>query len=634
MSARLLRKVLQEQEELKRQENEVEEEVDSDSPVSNPPRNPFDLLNDEEDEIEVDDEAEDAYEEKIEKPCITKAGASASSKNKSKKKKKKSKENSNKAGKAVDEDFECLNIGLGSPSQNSGKFQDQQMSQGTSSVLAVDPKCLKPENELRRIFGSDVVRSFEKDKKGGSSRQIRGGRRGGHNPRKTYLVSPLEHWPRWDGSMSMELLETKDGKHYFRYVHSSSYSQAQKTFEAAKAMHDLNGIASILQYYPYHVESLITLAEVLKFSGELDQSADAIAKCLFALECSWHPQFSPLQANCQLKYIHDTNKPIFSVLFTHMLNMNRRGCHRSALEVCKLLLSLDSDDPKGAMFCIDYFSLRAEEYSWLERFSEEYISDNSLWLYPNFSYSLAICRFYLENESCSKSSATESEKATPNDLMKQALMLHPLVLKKLVAKAPLKDAAWTKILQHPFFGSAQAGGPSLEHLINIYIERSYIMWRLPELQKLLRDAADSVITSLDRSGSDARDWACVRKEAFSSDNNEYSHLLVSDFSDSVPQLPPEELQNLMQDPRMAHGMPNVAHIPPEELQNFLEDPRMAQAIQNMDPAEIREAVAHVPRDVHNRNPLLVLLESILPWVDYGAAHDDNQDHGHDQGNEH
>ncbi|KAI3914854.1 hypothetical protein MKX01_018023 [Papaver californicum] len=632
MSARLLRKVLQEQEELKRQENEVVEEVDSDSPVTNPPRNPFDLLNEEEDEIEVDVEAEDAYEEKFEKASVKKAGASALSKSKSKKKKKKSKENSNKA---VDEDFECLNIGLESSSQNSCKFQDQQMSQGTSSVLVVDPKCLKPENELRRIFGSDVVRSFEKDKKGGSSRQMRGGRRGGHNTRKTYLVSPLEHWPRWDGSMSMERLETKDGKHYFKYVHSSSYSQAQKTFQVAKEMHDLNGIASILQYYPYHVESLITLAEVLKFSGELDQSADAIAKCLFALECSWHPQFSPLQANCQLKYIHDTNKPIFSVLFTHMLNMNRRGCHRSALEVCKLLLSLDSDDPKGAMFCIDYFSLRAEEYSWLERFSEEYISDNSLWLYPNFSYSLAICRFYLESESCSKISATDSEKATPNDLMKQALMLHPLVLKKLVAKAPLKDAAWTKILQHPFFGSAQAGGPSLEHLINIYVERSYIMWRLPELQKLLRDAADNVITSLDRSESDARDWACVRKETFSSDKNEYSHLLVSDFSDSVPQLPPEELRNLMQDPHMAHGMPNVAHIPPEELQNFLEDPHMAQAvIQHMDPAVILEAVAHVPRDVHNRHPVVVLLESILPWMDYGAAHGDNQDHGHDQGNEH
>lgn len=263
---------------------------------------------------------------------------------------------------------------------------------------------------------------------------------------------------------------------------------------------------------------------MLKFSGEHDSSADAIAKCLFALECSWHPQFSPLQGNCQLKYCHDANKPLFSVLFTRMLNMDRRGCHRSALEVCKLLLSLDSDDPMGAMFCIDYFSLRSEEYSWLERFSEEYRSDNSLWLYPNFSYSLAICRFYLERESCLKNSPVEPEKATADDLMKQALMLHPLVLKKVVAKAPLKDAAWTKILQHPYFGSAQAGGLTLEHLINIYVERSYIIWRLPDLQKLLRDAAEMVIKTLDRKGSDAKDWACVRKEAFPSEKNEYEFL--------------------------------------------------------------------------------------------------------------
>ena len=42
------------------------------------------------------------------------------------------------------------------------------------------------------------------------------------------------------------------------------------------------------------------------------------------------------------------------------------------LQVCKLLLSLDLDDPMGAMFSIDYLSLRAEEYAWLEQFSEDY----------------------------------------------------------------------------------------------------------------------------------------------------------------------------------------------------------------------------------------------------------------------
>ena len=165
-----------------------------------------------------------------------------------------------------------------------------------------------------------------------------------------------------------------------RYVHSPSYGHAQEAFEAAKAANDLNAIASIVEHHPYHIESLLTFAEIFKHSGEHQSSADAIGKCLFALECAWHPLFNPLQGNCQLKYHHDTNKPLFSALFNHMKNMDKRGCHRSALEVCKLMLSLDSDDPMVALFCIDQFSLRAQEYQWLEEFAEEYRSDNSFYL--------------------------------------------------------------------------------------------------------------------------------------------------------------------------------------------------------------------------------------------------------------
>jgi hypothetical protein len=159
-------------------------------------------------------------------------------------------------------------------------------------------------------------------------------------------------------------------------------------------------------------------------------------------------------------------------------------------------------------------------YAWLEWFSEDYKSDNSLWLFPNFSYSLAICRFYLEREEPSKDDDTSATKSSSADLMKQALMLHPSVLKKLVAKVPLKDQAWTNILKHAFFQSEKTGSASLDHLINIYVERSYIIWRLPDLQKLLRNSALQVIETLEHSSSDAKDWACVRKEAFSSENNE------------------------------------------------------------------------------------------------------------------
>ncbi|XP_020088170.1 transcription factor 25 [Ananas comosus] len=624
MSARLLRRVLKEQEEKRLGSSEPDPDLaidaDGDEESGSPPAsasasmNPFDLLDDDqEDEVEasVGDLPLNVSEHQTKvrnQICVI-----PPSKRKSKKKKKKNKADSSsktnlKDEKSLDAILEDLSIGPSPPTHQtspqstnvvSAEAQRKTQSLSTSSVLTVDPKFLKAENELRKIFGSKVVNSFENHQSGGSSRQIHGGRRAAHNPRKTLLISPSSHWPRWDWSMSMELLETKDGVNYFRYVHSDSCAHAQEAFEAAKAANDLNAIASILAHYPYHVESLLTFAEVFKYSGEHQSSADAIGKCLFALECAWHPLFSPLQGNSQLKYNHDTNKPFFSALFSHMKNMDRRGCHRSALEVCKFLLSLDSDDPKGALFCIDYFALRSQEYDWLERFAEEYRTDSSLWLYPNFSYSLAIARFYLERDSAQREGAASTEKAASLDLMKQALMLHPLVLKKLVAKAPLKDSTWTQILKNSFFGSAKPGSPSLEHLIDIYVERSYLMWRFPELQNLLKDAALLVIELLKQNSREAQDWSCVRKEAFSSEKNEYSHLMVSEFSDTIPSLPPEELRQIMVGPQVVHEMQGVVR------------------------EEIHEAAHAPPREVAGRNAAIIFLESLLPWVDYG--HDVQQD---------
>lgn len=90
--------------------------------------------------------------------------------------------------------------------------------------------------------------------------------------------------------------------------------------------------------------------------------------------------------------------------------------------------------------------------------------------------------------------------------------------------------------------------------------------------------------------------------------------MVSDFSDSVPTMPPEMLQNFMVDPRMREEVQNGGQV----------------------------ANPRAPRDVANRNPLVVLFESMLPWVDYGGRdgvveeEDDQQNHnGHRlDGNEH
>ncbi|KAJ0053825.1 hypothetical protein Pint_00712 [Pistacia integerrima] len=643
MSSRLFKKVVKEQEQIQQRRQETEEEQqlnddESESPESGsrPSINPFDLLNDGDDdpepeETEIADESliQDKNSRELSAQHSTIDVVPASNHKSKKKKKKKSKESStsstDRVERSLDAALDNLSLDTNSSSHQPGpinvklqnaKAHDNFVKQQSVSILQVDPKYLNVENELRRIFGSKVVKSFERSHQSGSSRQVRGGRRGSHHIRKTVLVSPSDQWPRWDGSFSMEFLETRDGYSYFRYVHSPSYGQAQRAFEAAQAIHDLNSVASVLLYHPYHLDSLITMADYFKFVGEHQMAADAVAKCLYALECAWHPMFTPLQANCQLKISHETNKPLFKSLFIHMINMDRRGCHRSALEVCKLLLSLDSDDPMGALFCIDYFALRAGEYAWLEQFSENYKSDNSLWLFPNFSYSLSVCRFYLEREETSQNADIDTGKATSADLMKQALMLHPSVLKKLVAKVPLKDQAWTNILKHTYFHSDQTKIPSLDHLISIYVERSYIIWRLPDLQKLLRDTAQLVIETLEDNKSEAKDWACVREEAFPSEKNEYGHLMVQDFSDSVPTLPPDNLQN------------------------FVVDARMGEAVHNGQFANPLDGDQAPPlRDVANRNPLAVLFESMLPWVNYGdgrdfnGADEDNQINGHGQDNQ-
>uniref|UniRef100_A0A7N0UR90 Transcription factor 25 n=1 Tax=Kalanchoe fedtschenkoi TaxID=63787 RepID=A0A7N0UR90_KALFE len=639
MSARALRKVLKEQEEKQRlaalKDAEADEDdLDSPEPAATSRINVFDLLDDGGDEQEEEPEIEGNFAKSTQKKEIPRVKISVDDvppldhNTKKKKKKKKAKESSAQVSVKKEKPLDIIlkELSLDSETVNRhhapskgkasvAKDQSNLSKQSRSLVLAVDPKLLRPENELKRIFGSKVVSSFENTNQAGSSRQMRGGRRTSHIMRKTILVAPSDGWSIWDRSLSMEHLETKDGIHYFRYLHSPDYEQAQRAYEVAKNLHDLNVVYSILVDYPYHLDSLLAISEYFKLVGEQQLAANAISKCLYALECAWHPLFTPLQGNCQLKFIHETNKPFFKILFTHMKNTDRRGCHRVALEICKLLLSLDPDDPMGAMFCIDYYALRAEQYTWLEQFSEEYGNDNSIWLFPNFSYSLAVCRFFLDRDD-QLNEDTDTGKASSAELMKQALMLHPSVLKKLVAKVPLKDQIWKTILKNSFFNVDQSGSPTLDHLIDIYVERSYLIWRLPDLQNLLKDSALLVIEVLKQSRSEAEDWACVRTETFSSEKNEYSHLLVSDFSDTVSTIPPEELQNLM------GGGPGM--IP--------QGARLPQGIAMADNEGVVIELPQgnrVPRDVANRNPLAVLFESMLPWVDYGGgeeAHiEDNED---------
>lgn len=319
-----------------------------------------------------------------------------------------------------------------------------------------------------------------------------------------------------------------------RYKYSASYMETQRQFDACVRSHNPNRIVMLLAHHPYHVDSLLAMAELHRHMGQHQQAAQHLERCLFVLECAWHPLFDPTLGTCRLEWADPVNRPLFKALFKHMQHLGRRGCHRTAVEVCKLLLCLDPADPMGALFCLDYFALRAEQYEWLERFVDEYETDKSLALFPSFSLSLAVARFRLEEKAeqsregagrrlRDEAAGQEQQgRSSSASLLRQALMLHPYMLVKIVEKAPIKeDASWAKVTKHPFFSLASVDNPTLEHVIAIYLERSYLLWRAVEVQNWLKSTASALVGSpAVKDGGEAATWACVRDTAFSAGENE------------------------------------------------------------------------------------------------------------------
>lgn len=93
---------------------------------------------------------------------------------------------------------------------------------------------------------------------------------GGHQAirrplKKGLLIAPKAHWPRFDGGLSMETAGFEaDGRQIFRYEHSVAYSAVQAAFEDCQATFDPANIAALLQNYPYHIDSLMTMFDLYR----------------------------------------------------------------------------------------------------------------------------------------------------------------------------------------------------------------------------------------------------------------------------------------------------------------------------------------------------------------------------------
>ncbi|XP_041844813.1 transcription factor 25 [Melanotaenia boesemani] len=449
---------------------------------------------------------------------------------KKKKKKKKTKVTQENGQDAVADNIDLLLEDL--EQSNSLSLQSEDCGGcDRRTVLHVEHRNLNPETELKRYFGARAVLGDQRPRQ--RNRQFH---------RSTWMTSPKDSWPRFSRpGISMSLLESKDGIQYFTFEHSRDYQQVQFKFLDAVESMDPNNIVALLQLNPYHIDSLLQLSDVCRIQEDQEMARDLIERALYSFECAFHPLFSLTSGTCRLDYLRPENRAFYLALYKHMMFLEKRGCPRTALEYCKLILSLDPDsDPLCMLLLIDFLTLRSREYKSLLQLYQDWEEHRNLSQLPNFAFSTALCRFHISQQEDVDPDESHKQRQEANQMLQNALIMFPGMLIPLLDLCTVQaDAAVTS---HSFFGPKSQIGqpPALAELTALYVGRTYNLWREAAVMLWLEESVKEVLLRVDAKDPLVEDSQNKRKQRYqSAPKNIHRHVLLSEIKEATASLPLE-----------------------------------------------------------------------------------------------
>ncbi|XP_031840463.1 nuclear localized protein 1 [Nomia melanderi] len=399
--------------------------------------------------------------------------------------------------------------------------------QSKEDILLVQHKHLNPYNELKRIFGSKTVQAEQNNRRNRA--------RVGHL-KKTWLASARDNWPPINKSgLSMSLdhtMKSTNNVQYFVYDHGPSYRQIQLKFlEAVESLSPEN-IVNIINAHSYHVDALLQLAELCELKEDLAMAAEFTERALYCLECAFHPLFNVTTGFCRLDYRKQQNRALFITLFKHLKFVGGRACYRTSLEFCKLLLSLDPEgDPLAIILSLDFYALRAKEYKWFIEFCNLWDATRNLTQLPNIAYSLALAHFHLGDETLA------------DVLLQNALIMFPGVLMPLLDKCSIQTDE--KVRNHEYFNSKAKTSttPALEKLQDLYVARSFRLWKETDLLPWLRENVHVALNRVNIKDDYVKYCENKRSKRYQGKlpKNILRHIILSDIKDVTVNI--QEIQN-------------------------------------------------------------------------------------------
>ncbi|KAK3863461.1 hypothetical protein Pcinc_030768 [Petrolisthes cinctipes] len=437
----------------------------------------------------------------------------------------------------------------------------------TRNLLNVEHKHLNPQNEMKRIFGSRVVQTSENNRRRGRSGA--GGSSSSSSrssTRSTWIIQspPIQH--RRPGismavvvaAEAMEGSSSSNPGQTFKFVHSVAYQQSQfKFLEAVESLNPEN-IMMLLNQEPFHVDTLLQVAEIFRLGDDSSMAAQLIERALLILESHSHPMFNVASGSCRLQYRQQENRSFFIALFRHILNVGQKGCYRTALELCKLLLNLSpDDDPLAVSLMIDFYALRAQEYSWLVALYDQYEPSKNLSMLPSFAFSVPLALFHLSTEGeqrqgtkdkreLSKALALAEELGSREDIRQRAdnmlqcaLILFPGVLMPLLDKCSIQPDA--EVAAHKFFGpSAQLDqSKGLSQIVKLYVGRCFHVWKEAGVMSWMEENVKVVLSRVNNLDPLVKEGEEMRRVRYQGTPMAiYRHILMSEIKDATAALPP------------------------------------------------------------------------------------------------
>ncbi|XP_072931125.1 ribosome quality control complex subunit TCF25-like [Epargyreus clarus] len=340
-------------------------------------------------EISSDSEANESEEvvEEEPKPVIAK-------KRSQKKKRRQRKEKLHvvtKADDGLDEIDKCvleINAVLGEPPKPPEVVPDKDPMKIRKRLFTVRQQNLAPEAELTRRFGPDE----DDDKKKGRQPNLR------IISQKGYIIETEKIYKR--RGLTMSLLERKKDAIYYKFEHSKDYQSLHRTFLYTQDDDIFDSPPYVLfpleeSQHRLHVEGLLETADREYFMEEYSAGNKVIEEVISYMQHCAHPFFSVTDIRARLEYKYVENRAFHIALMKYMHMLTNKACHRTALEVAKILLNLDPSDPLAVLFIIDTIAIRAGEHQWVIDAIDFWKEERDAGFLFNMQYSYALATFHV-----------------------------------------------------------------------------------------------------------------------------------------------------------------------------------------------------------------------------------------------